>query len=113
PDSYFPIASRKRIAIVGTGGVGGYFGGRAAAAGADIAFLARRAHLDALRTRGLRIVSPKGDVDLPRVHAFGDTREIGPVDVVLFAVKPYDVESALPSLAPLIGAGTLVVPLQN
>ena len=69
-----------RIAIVGTGGVGGYFGGRLAAAGADIAFLARGAHLDALRTRGLRIVSPKGDVDLPRVHAFGDTREIGPVE---------------------------------
>ena len=102
-----------RIAIVGTGGVGGYFGGRLAAAGADIAFLARGAHLDALRTRGLRIVSPKGDVDLPRVHAFGDTREIGPVDVVLFAVKLYDVESALPSLAPLIGAATVVVPLQN
>jgi 2-dehydropantoate 2-reductase len=102
-----------RIAIVGSGGVGGYFGGRLAAAGADVAFLARGAHLDALRARGLRILSPKGDVDLPRVRAFADTREIGPVDVVLFAVKLYDVESALPSLAPLIGAATVVVPLQN
>jgi 2-dehydropantoate 2-reductase len=102
-----------RIAVVGSGGVGGYFGGRLAEAGADVTFLARGAHLEALRARGLRIVSPKGDVHLPRVQAAGDTREIGAVDVVLFAVKLYDTDTALAALSPLIGADTVVVPLQN
>ena len=102
-----------RIAVVGSGGVGGYFGGRLAESGADVTFLARGAHLEALRARGLRIVSPKGDVHLPRVQAAADTREIGPVDVVLFAVKLYDTDGALAALPPLIGAGTIVVPLQN
>jgi len=107
------MAMRMRIAIVGSGGVGGYFGGRLAEAGADVIFLARGAHLDAMRARGLRIVSPNGDVHLPRVQAAGDTRDIGPVDVVLFAVKLYDTPGALSSLRPLIGADTIVVPLQN
>ena len=102
-----------RIAIVGSGGVGGYFGGRLAAAGADVTFLARGAHLDALRTRGLRIDSPKGDVHLPRVKAAGDPSAIGPVDIVLFAVKLYDTESGLAALPPLIGPDTAVIPLQN
>jgi 2-dehydropantoate 2-reductase len=102
-----------RIAIVGSGGVGGYFGGRLAEAGADVTFLARGAHLEAMRARGLRIISPAGDVHLPRVQAAGDTREIGPVEVVLFAVKLYDTESALAALPPLVGADTIVVPLQN
>jgi len=102
-----------KIAIVGSGGVGGYFGGRLAAAGADITFLARGAHLDALRARGLRIISPKGDVHLPSVKAAGDTSEIGPVDIVIFAVKLYDTESALAALPPLLGPNTAVIPLQN
>lgn len=102
-----------RIAVVGSGGVGGYFGGRLAESGADVTFLARGAHLEAMRARGLRIVSPKGDVHLPRVQAAGDTREIGPVDVVLFAVKLYDTDTALAALPPLVGADTIVVPLQN
>ena len=102
-----------RIAIVGSGGVGGYFGGRLAASGADVSFLARGTHLDALRASGLRIVSPKGDVHVPRVRAFGDPNEVGVVDVVLFSVKLYDVESALPSLTPLVGPSTVVIPLQN
>ncbi len=102
-----------RIAIVGAGGVGGYFGGRLAEAGADVSFLARGAHLDAMRERGLRITSPKGDLHLPRVQAAADAREIGPVDVVLFAVKLYDVEAALATLPPLLGPHTAVVPLQN
>jgi ketopantoate reductase len=79
-----------RIAIVGSGAVGGYFGGRLAEAGADVTFLARGAHLEAMRARGLRITSPKGDVHLPHVQTAGDTRDVGPVDVVLFAVKLYD-----------------------
>jgi len=102
-----------RIAIVGSGGVGGYFGGRLAGAGADVTVLARGAHLDVMRARGLRICSPKGDLHLPRVQAAGDAREIGPVDVVLFAVKLYDTDQALDALPPLIGANTIVVPLQN
>jgi 2-dehydropantoate 2-reductase len=102
-----------RIAIVGSGGVGGYFGGRLAATGADVTFLARGAHLDALRTRGLRIISPKGDLHLPRVKAAGDSSEIGPVDIVLFAVKLYDTDSGLAAVRPLIGPNTAVIPLQN
>jgi 2-dehydropantoate 2-reductase len=102
-----------RIAIVGSGGVGGYFGGRLAAAGADVTFLARGAHLEAMRARGLRITSPKGDVLLPQVKVAAETTAIGPVDIVLFAVKLYDTESALATLPPLLGPATAVIPLQN
>jgi 2-dehydropantoate 2-reductase len=102
-----------RIAIVGSGGVGGYFGGRLAAAGADVSFLARGAHLDALRARGLRITSPKGDLHLPRVNADSDPAAIGRVDVVFFAVKLYDTDGALALLPPLIGPDTVVVGFQN
>ena len=102
-----------RIAIVGAGGVGGYFGGRLAAAGADVTFLARGAHLEALRTRGLRIDSPKGNVHLPRVNATDDPAAIGAVDIVFFTVKLYDSEAAARMLPPLIGADTAVIPFQN
>jgi 2-dehydropantoate 2-reductase len=102
-----------RIAIVGSGGVGGYFGGRLGATGVDVAFLARGAHLDAMRTRGLRIDSPKGHVHLPHVKAESDPAAIGPAEIVFFAVKLYDTESALALLPPLVGADTVVIPLQN
>ena len=102
-----------RIAIVGSGGVGGYFGGRLAAAGVDVAFLARGAHLDAMRERGLRIDSPKGDLHLPRVTAESDPAAIGAVDIAFFAVKLYDTESALALLPPLVGPDTIVVGFQN
>jgi 2-dehydropantoate 2-reductase len=105
-----------KIAVVGTGGVGGYFGGRLAAAGApgvDVAFLARGAHLAAMRANGLRILSPKGDVHLPRVAASDDPREIGPVDVVMFTVKLYDADAAIKLLPPLVGPSTVVIPFQN
>jgi 2-dehydropantoate 2-reductase len=102
-----------RIALVGSGGVGGYFGGRLAAAGEEVAFIARGAHLAALRDRGLTILSPEGDLRLPRVTASDNPSTIGPVDVVLFTVKLYDTESALPLLPALVGPSTLVVPLQN
>jgi 2-dehydropantoate 2-reductase len=102
-----------RIAIVGSGGVGGYFGGRLAATGADVTFLARGAHLDALRTRGLRIDSPKGNVHLAHVNAAADPAEVGPADIVFFAVKLYDTETAIAMLPPLIGPDTVVIPLQN
>jgi 2-dehydropantoate 2-reductase len=102
-----------RIAVLGSGGVGGYFGGRLAAAGADVTFLARGAHLDAMRTRGLRIESPKGNLHIPNTKAAGDPAEVGPVDIVFFAVKLYDTEPAIAMLPPLIGADTAVIPLQN
>jgi 2-dehydropantoate 2-reductase len=102
-----------RIAIVGSGGVGGYFGGRLAATGADVTFLARGAHLDALRTRGLRIDSPKGDAHLPHVNASDDPAAIGPVEIVFFAVKLYDTDGALALLPPLIGPETVVIGFQN
>jgi 2-dehydropantoate 2-reductase len=102
-----------RIAIVGSGGLGGYFGGRLAAAGVDVTFLARGAHLEALRTSGLRIESPNGNLFLPRVSATADASTVGAVDVVLFAVKLYDTESAVHLLPPLVGADTVVIPFQN
>jgi 2-dehydropantoate 2-reductase len=101
------------LAIVGAGGVGGYFGGRLAAAGVDVSFLARGAHLDALRSRGLRIESPFGNVELSRVSASDDPAAVGPVDIVFFTVKLYDTDSALALLPPLIGNDTVVVPFQN
>lgn len=102
-----------RIAVVGAGGVGGYFGGHLAAAGADVAFLARGAHLQAMRTAGLRIQSPKGDIHIPRVAASDDPASIGPADVVMFTVKLYDVDEALRLVAPLLGPDTIVLPFQN
>jgi 2-dehydropantoate 2-reductase len=102
-----------RIAVMGTGGIGGYLGGRLAAAGEDVAFVARGAHLEALRRDGLRLESPFGDLHLPRVPATADPVEIGPVDLVLFTVKLYDSETAAASLAPLIGPHTRVLTLQN
>ena len=102
-----------KIVVVGSGGVGGYFGGRLAAQGEDVTFVARGAHLAALRAKGLRIDSPDGNVALPSVSATDDTSSVGPADVVLFAVKLYDVESALKTLPPLLGPQTIVVPLQN
>jgi 2-dehydropantoate 2-reductase len=102
-----------RIAIVGAGGVGGYFGGRRAPPGADVTFLARGAHLDAMRARGLRIESPKGNVHLPRVDATDDAAAIGPVDIVFFTVKLYDSEAAAHVLPALVGPNTAVIPFQN
>jgi 2-dehydropantoate 2-reductase len=102
-----------RIAIVGAGGVGGYFGGRLAATGADVHFMARGAHLEAMRANGLRIISPKGDVHIPRVNATDDPAAIGPADVVFFAVKLYDADAAVRMLPPLVGSQTIVLPFQN
>jgi 2-dehydropantoate 2-reductase len=102
-----------RIAVLGSGGVGGYFGGRLAAAGADVTFLARGAHLEAMRRRGLRIESPKGNVHVERTKAAADPSEVGPVDIVFFTVKLYDTEPAIAMLPPLIGPGTAVIPFQN
>lgn len=102
-----------KIAIFGSGGVGGYFGGRLAAAGEDVTFLARGAHLAAMQNEGLHITSPQGDVHLSKVQATDRPQTIGPVDVVLFTVKLYDVDAAAATLAPLVGPDTVVITLQN
>lgn len=102
-----------KIAVVGAGGVGGYFGGRLAEAGADVHFVARGAHLQAIRSNGLRIVSPKGDAHIRRVQASDDPAAIGPADVVLFTVKLYDTDAASRLLPPLVGPQTIVLPFQN
>src|SRR5437773_8604132 len=102
-----------RIAIVGAGGVGGYFGARLAAAGSDVAFVARGRHLEGMRARGLRLESPKGNLHVHKVQATDDPTTIGPVDAVLFTVKLYDAESAASTLTPLVGSDTIVVPFQN
>jgi 2-dehydropantoate 2-reductase len=102
-----------RIAVVGTGGVGGYFGARLAAAGADVSFVARGAHLEAMRTNGLKVFSPLGDIQLDHVKATDDPASIDQVDVVLFTVKLYDTAAACALLGPLIGPDTVVVTLQN
>jgi 2-dehydropantoate 2-reductase len=102
-----------KIAIFGSGGVGGYFGGKLAAAGEEVTFLARGAHLAAMQNEGLHITSPLGDVHVPKVQATDRPQAIGPVDVVLFTVKLYDVDAAAATLAPLIGPDTVVITLQN
>ena len=83
-----------KIAAMAAGAVGAYFGGRMQAGGHDVAYIARRAHLDALRKNGLKIESVHGDLHLPKVNATPDPKEVGPVDVVLFAVKLWDTETA-------------------
>ena len=102
-----------KIAIFGSGGVGGYFGARLAAAGEDVTFLARGAHLKAMQETGLQIDSPNGNLDLPKVQATDRPQAIGPVDVVLFTVKLYDVDTSAATLQPLIGPDTVVITLQN
>lgn len=102
-----------RIAVVGAGGVGGYFGGRLAQAGVDTTFIARGASLDALRTRGLRVESIHGDFALERVSATDDPSTIGVVDAILMTVKSWQIADAAKTLGPMIGPDTVVVPLEN
>ena len=102
-----------KIAVMGTGGVGGYFGARLAAAGLDVSFIARGAHLAAIRADGLRLKSPDGDLRIAEAKATDEPAEIGPVDVVLFATKLWDVESAGAKCRPLLGAETAVISLLN
>lgn len=102
-----------RIAVIGSGGVGGAFGAALAQAGADVTFLARGAHLEAMRANGLRVVSPRGDRHVHPCKATDDPAAIGVVDVVLFCVKLWDVESAGAAIKSLVGPDTAVIPLQN
>ncbi len=102
-----------KIAVMGTGGVGGYFGGRLAAKKFDVSFIARGGHLAAIRRYGLRVESAKGNIHLKHVKATDKPKEIGPVDYVLFTVKLADTESAIEAIRPLIGKDTAVISLQN
>src|SRR5215471_16127791 len=102
-----------RMAVVGAGGVGGGFGAALAKAGADVTFIARGAHLAAMKSSGLKVESPRGDVHLVPTQATDDPATVGPVDIVLFCVKLWDVESAGQHIKPLVGPNTAVIPLQN
>lgn len=102
-----------RVAVVGAGGVGGYFGGRLAQAGQDVFFVARGEHLAAIRARGLHVRSLAGDFTIDAVQAAADPADVGVVDVVLVAVKAHQLAAAAASIAPLVGASTLVIGLQN
>jgi 2-dehydropantoate 2-reductase len=102
-----------RIAVIGAGGVGGAFGAALAKAGADVTFVARGAHLQAMRQNGLRIEGGRGETMLRPTQATDDPGSIGTVDFVLFCVKLWDVESAGSAIKPLVGPTTAVIPLQN
>lgn len=102
-----------RIAVMGSGGVGGYFGARLAMSGFDVSFIARGAHLAALRQNGLRVLSADGNLELAAVVATDDPHDVGLVDLVLFGVKLWDTESAARQLAPMMGSRTAVVSFQN
>ena len=102
-----------RIAVFGTGGVGGYFGGRLAQAGQDVTFLARGEHLRAIQTRGLKVDSLEGDFLVHPAKATDSVAEIGAVDLVIVGVKAWQVPEAARAIKPLIKTGTTVLPLQN
>ena len=102
-----------KIAIMGAGAVGGYFGARLAAAGQDVTFIARGPHLEAMRRDGLRVLSPRGDLHLRPVRAVGAPAEAGPVELVLMCVKAYDLAAAARSMRPLLADETAVLPLLN
>jgi ketopantoate reductase len=101
-----------RIVVMGAGGVGGYFGARLAHAGHDVTFIARGKHLEAMQQKGLTLKSPLGDA-VVKVKAVGAAAKAGPADIVLFAVKLWDTESAARELHPAVERGGHVIPFQN
>ncbi|WP_137043592.1 ketopantoate reductase family protein [Pseudolabrys sp. FHR47] len=102
-----------RIAAMAAGAVGGYFGARLAAAGHDVFFIARGANLAAIKANGLKIESVHGDLHLPKVNVTDDPKSVGPVDIVLFAVKLWDTEKAAELTRPMVNDTTRVITLQN
>lgn len=102
-----------RIAIMGSGGVGGYYGARLAKAGHDVHFVARGAHAETMRVRGLLVRSDAGDLQLERVSVVEDPKEIGSADLVVIAVKLWDTDAAARATVPLVGPDTAVISLQN
>jgi len=101
-----------KIAVMGAGGVGGYFGARLAQAGHEVAFVARGKHLEAIKARGLTLKSPVGDANV-KVKASDKPAELGEAEVVLFAVKLWDTEAAAEAIRPLVAQGGVVIPFQN
>jgi 2-dehydropantoate 2-reductase len=101
-----------RIGVMGSGGVGGYFGGLLARAGRDVTFIARGAHLEAMRSRGLQVKSVVGEFQVG-VQATDDPAAVGAVDLILFCVKGYDTERAALQMRPMVGQETCIVCLQN
>lgn len=102
-----------KIAVMGSGAIGGYIGARLASAGAEVTFIARGPHLAAIRARGLTILSPLGDLLIAPAAATDDPAAVGPVDAVLLGTKLYDVEAAARGLGPMLGHETAIVCLQN
>lgn len=102
-----------RIAVFGTGGVGGYFGGRLAEAGEDVIFIARGDHLRAIKEKGLKVDSRNGDFVIYPAAATDTVSDVGVVDLVLVGVKAWQVPEAARAMKPLVGANTTVLPLQN
>src|SRR5262249_54778457 len=102
-----------RMAVMAAGAVGGYFGGRKGPAGHDGTVIWRGAHHDAIRRDGLRIESTLGDLHLKDLNVTDDPKQVGPVDVVLFAVKLWDTEMAGEQTRALVGSNTRVITLQN
>jgi len=102
-----------KIAMMGSGGVGGLIGARLAHAGCDVSFIARGAHLAAMREHGLRLESQVGNVHLPKAKTTDDPRTVGQVDIVIFSVKLWDTEAAARAILPLMGPETGVISLQN
>ena len=102
-----------KVAIVGAGGVGGYFGGRLAQAGEDVVFIARGEHLRAMQRKGLQVDSINGDFRVDRVLATDDPATVGEVDYVLVAVKSWQLRDAIETLRPMVGKTTSIVPLLN
>ncbi len=102
-----------RIAVFGSGGVGGYFGGRLAQSGEEVIFIARGEHLRAIRERGLRVDSPEGSFVVKPAQASDDPSTVGVVEVILLGVKAWQVPEVALALRPMVGPSTVVVPLQN
>ncbi len=102
-----------KIVVIGTGGVGGYYGGLLAQHGEDVTFVVRGTHLEAIRQRGLQIKSVHGDFTVTPAKATGDLSEIGVIDLVLFCVKTYDTERVAQQIISIVGPDTLLVSLQN
>ena len=102
-----------RIAIMGTGGVGGYYGGLLSQQGQEVIFIARGAHLQAMRAQGLHVKSVHGDFLVSPARATDDPAEVGPVDLILFTTKTYHTDVAAQAMKPMVGQETVVVPLQN
>ena len=102
-----------RIAVMGTGGVGGYYGGLLSQQGHEVIFIARGAHLQTIRERGLQIKSIHGDFQVSPARATDNPAEVGEVDLVLFTTKTYQTDAAAKAVKPMVGQETVVLPLQN